>query len=225
VELGFQYGEAEHAMYTRGIGNRRLIVSVYVVDLIITGGKNSKLQMHDKFQMADLGKLHFNLGLEVNQTSSGTTVSQGAYALKILMAVALARCNPSHSPMEQRLKLSKSSTTPIVDPTEYRRIVGALHYLVNTRPDLAYAVGYVSWFMEKPTIKHLLAVKRVLRYVAGTIHQGCFYKRKGEKLKLIGYNNSDLPETSTLARAPLEFPSFSVTMWCRGSHRSREWWR
>jgi hypothetical protein len=48
--------------------------------LIITGGNNSelkqfKLQMQDKFQMTDLGKLHFYLGLEVNQTSSGTMVS------------------------------------------------------------------------------------------------------------------------------------------------------
>jgi hypothetical protein len=88
--------------------------------------------------------------------------------------------------------LSKSSTAPAVDPTKYWRIVGALHYLVNTRPDLAYVVGYVSRFMENPTIEHLLAVKRVLKYVTGTVHQGCFYKRKGEKLKLTGYNDSDL---------------------------------
>jgi hypothetical protein len=46
--------------------------------------------------------------------------------------------------------------------------------------------------MEKPTVEYLLAVKRVLRYVAGIVHQGYFYKRKGEKLKLIGYNDSDL---------------------------------
>jgi hypothetical protein len=115
VELGFQRGKAEHAMYTRGIGNRRLIVGVYIDDLIITGGNSSevkqfKLQMQDKFQMADLGKLWFYLRLEVEQRSNGTMVSQGAYALKILKAAALAGCNPSHTPMEQCLKLSKSST-------------------------------------------------------------------------------------------------------------------
>jgi hypothetical protein len=71
--------------------------------------------------------------------------------------------------MESRLKLSKSSTAPLVDATEYRRIVGALRYLVNTRPDLAYAVVYVSRFMEKSTTEHLLAVKKVLRYIAGTV--------------------------------------------------------
>jgi hypothetical protein len=175
AELGFQRGEAEHAMYTRGIGDWRLIVGVYVDDLIITGGNSSKvkqlkLEIQDKFQMVDLGKLRFYLGLEVEQRSNGTMVSQGAYALKILKAAALAGCNPSHTPMEQRLKLSKSSTAPAVDPTEYWRIVGALRYLVNTRPDLAYAVGYVSRFMENPTTEHLLAVKTVLRYIAWTVH-------------------------------------------------------
>jgi hypothetical protein len=143
--------------------------------------------------MADLGELHYYLRLEVKQTSTGTMVSQGAYAMKILKPAALAGCNTSHTPMEQRLKLSKSSTALAVDPTEYRRIVGALRYLVNTRPDLAYAVGYVNRFMEEPTIEHLLAVKRVLCYVTKTVHHGCFYK-KGEKLKLIRYNDSDLVE-------------------------------
>jgi hypothetical protein len=104
-------------MYTRGIGNRRLLVGVYVDDLIITSGNSSKvkqfkLQMQEKFQMADLGKLWFYLGLEVEQRSNDTMVSQGAYALKILKAAALASCNPSYTPMKQRLKLSKSSTAP-----------------------------------------------------------------------------------------------------------------
>jgi hypothetical protein len=214
-------------VYTQGIGNRRLIIGVYVDDLIITGGNSSevkqfKLQMQDKFQMTDLGKLRFYLGLEVEQRSNGTMVSQGAYALKILEATALAGCNLSHTPMEQRLKLSKSSTAPAIDPTEYRRIVGALRYLVNTRPDLAYAVGYVSRFMEKPTVEHLLAVKRVLRYVTGTVHQRCFYRRKGEKLKLTGYSDSDLSgdvDTRKSTTGVLFFLGDNVVSWQSQKHR------
>jgi hypothetical protein len=105
AELGFQCSEAEHTMYTCGWGDRRLIVGVYVDDLIITGGSNSELrqfkqQMQEKFQMADLGELHYYLELEVKQTSTGTMVSQGAFAMQILKAVALARCNASHTLME-----------------------------------------------------------------------------------------------------------------------------
>jgi len=73
----------------------------------------------------------------------------------------------------------------------YRSIVGSLRYLVNSRPDLAYSVGYVSRFMEAPTAEHLVAVKRVLRYVAGTLQFGCCYRRKKEA-QLVGYSDSDL---------------------------------
>jgi hypothetical protein len=93
--------------------------------------------------------------------------------------------------MESRLKLSKTSSAPLVDATHYRSIVGSLRYLVNSRPDLAFSVGYVSRFMEAPTTEHLTAVKRILRYVAGTLHYGCFYKREKEA-SLVGYSDSDL---------------------------------
>jgi hypothetical protein len=89
--------------------------------------------------------------------------------------------------------LSKLSTAPAVDPIEYREIVGALCCLVNTRQDLAYVMGYYSRFMERPTTEHLLVVKRLLRYVAGTTQVDCFYKtRKEKKLTLVGYSDNDL---------------------------------
>jgi len=94
--------------------------------------------------------------------------------------------------MEPRLKLSKISTTPPVDATEYRGIVGSLRYLVHTRPDISYSVGYVSRFMESPTAEHLAAVKRILRYIAGTIDYGCHYKKTGAELKLLGYSDADM---------------------------------
>jgi len=94
--------------------------------------------------------------------------------------------------MEPRLKLSKLSTAPAIDPTQYRSIVGSLRYLVNTRPDLAYSVGYVSRFMESPTTEHFGAVKRILRYISRTLSYGCQYKRKKqEEARLLGYSDSD----------------------------------
>ena len=135
--------------------------------------------------------LLYYLGLEVTQTTANITISQGAYATKILEAAGLANCNPSVTPMESRLKLSKFSIEAAVDATEYRRIVGALRYLVNTRPDLAYAVGYVSRFMEKPSVEHLIAVKRILRYVAGKVNYRCHYRRKEGEAALLGYNDND----------------------------------
>jgi hypothetical protein len=196
IELGFQRSNFEHAVYFRGSGDHRLVVGVYVDDLVIAGGNSNdidkfKQQMKSKFQMSDLGLLHYYLGLEVTQSEAGITVCQSAYAAKILESAGLVGCNTSHTPMEQRLKLSKQSSAPAADPTRYRSIVGSLRYLVNSRPDLAYAVGYVSRFMEKPTTERLAAVKRVLRYVAGTLHFGCHYQR-GKDVGLVGYSDSDM---------------------------------
>ncbi len=196
VSLGFQRSDSEHAVYVRDVGARRLIVGVYVDDIVITGGNDTELkqfkaQMKLKFQMSDLGLLSYYLGLEVKQNAEGITISQGAYARKIVEAAGLANCNTCLTPMESRLQLSKLSTHPPVDATEYRRIVGALRYLVNTRPDITFAVGYVSRFMEKPTTEHLVAVKRILRYVAGTADLGCHYRKKEKVVALIGYSDSD----------------------------------
>lgn len=197
LSLGFHRSASEHAVYMRGANARRLVVGVYVDDLVITGGNHSELdqfkkEMRETFQMSDLGLLRYYLGLEVSQTDEGITLSQGACAKKILEAAGMVGCNPSQTPMEPRLKLSKLSTSPCVDATDYRKIVGSLRYLVNSRPDLAFSVGYVSRFMEKPTTEHLAAVKRVLRYVAGTINRGCSYRRKKGAVHLVGFSDSDL---------------------------------
>jgi hypothetical protein len=81
----------------------------------------------------------------------------------------------------------------MVDATGYRSLVGSLRYLVNTRPDLAFSVGYVSRFMEDPHEEHLSAVKHVLRFVAGTCDVGLFYpKKKGDSAEITRYTDSDL---------------------------------
>ncbi|XP_052134024.1 secreted RxLR effector protein 161-like [Oryza glaberrima] len=94
--------------------------------------------------------------------------------------------------MEPRLKLTKASTAAPVDTTQYRSIVGCLRYLVHTWPDLAFSVGYVSRFMEAPTADHDAAVKRILRYVAGTVDFGCYYKRMETPPELVGYCDADM---------------------------------
>jgi hypothetical protein len=128
--------------------------------------------MMDKFQMSDLGLLCFYLGIEVRQDNTGITLRQAHYAKRIVELGGMEGCNPAHTPMEERLQLSRYSEAEEVDATQYRRIVGSLRYLVHTRPDVAFAVGYMSRFMERPTAEHQSAIKRILRYIAGTIDYG-----------------------------------------------------
>jgi hypothetical protein len=145
-KLGFSQNPLEHGLYARGSGDTRLLVGVYVDDLIVMGSCNKEIssfkqQMKTEFSMSDLGPLSFYLG---QQSKGVITLSQGAYAARIVEKAGPLGCNPCATPMEPRIKLSKDSTAPEVDPTKYRSIVGSLRYLVNTRPDLAYSVGYVS---------------------------------------------------------------------------------
>jgi hypothetical protein len=84
----------------------------------------------------------------VDQGEQGMTLSQGNYAMKILERYGLHDCNSCDVPMQPKLKLKKESSSPPVDQTEYRSLVGSLRYLVNTRPDLSFSVGYESVYGE-----------------------------------------------------------------------------
>nr|CAE04657.2 OSJNBa0061G20.13 [Oryza sativa Japonica Group] len=187
LSLKFNKSATESAVYVRGVGG-----------LKADSGSNKeidafKLQMNQRFNMSDLDFLSYYLGMEVVQKREGIFLSQSAYAGKILERTGMEGGNPTQVPMEARLKLSKEGTGECVDPTEYRSIVGSLRYLVNTRPDLAYSVGYASRFMEKPTSEHWAAVKHILRYISGTIKTGCWYGREEVgNAKLVGFSDSDM---------------------------------
>jgi len=128
--------------------------------------------------------------------------------------------------METRLNLSKERTTALVDATEYRSMVGSLRYLVHTRPDISFAVGFVGRFMEKPRQEHMAAVKHLIRYIAGTIEYGIIYpKLSNGDNRLIGYSDSDLGGIQMTGRARRA----SSSSWDRrpwpGSPRNSRWWR
>jgi hypothetical protein len=134
-------------------------VGVYVDDLIITSMEEAKVeafkaQMKATFQMNDIGLLCFYLDIEVHQDNDGITLCQAHYTKHIVKLGGMGGCNPAHTPMEEQLKLSCYSESEVVDAMQYQRLVGSLRYLVHTRLDLAFAVGYVSRFMEQPTVEH-----------------------------------------------------------------------
>jgi hypothetical protein len=146
-KMGFTQSEHEHAMYRRSSGDNILLVGVYVDDLVITGSSLATVEDFKEmkvFLMSDLGLLSFYLDIEVRQDTGGITLRQTHYARKILEMAGMVDCKAAATPMEERLRLSRDSTTEVVDATKYRRIVGSLWYLVHTRLDLAYDVRYVS---------------------------------------------------------------------------------
>lgn len=165
-------------------------------DLVITGTdkgliREFKDQMKMLFKMSGLGLLCYYLGIQVSQTEGEITLHQRSYAEKILEVAGMEECNSSSTPMECRLKLRKEDEGELFDPKLYRSVIGSLRYLVNTRPDIAHAVGIVSRFMETPSTHHWAAVKQILRYIRGTLGYGCRYQAGHGEVKLVGYTDSD----------------------------------
>ena len=129
--------------------------------------------------MSDLGALSYYLGIEVRQGKEELMLSQSAYASKLLEQSGMVKCKPCMTPMEERLKLTKASNAAKVDATLYRSFVSGLRYVVHTRPDIAFAVGYVSRFMEDPREDYWATVKRLLRYIKGTVDHGIIFPKTG----------------------------------------------
>ena len=102
--------------------------------------------------MKDLGMMHYFLGLEVWQRTDEIFLSQGMYTVEIFKKFQMLNLKPVTTPMMTNLKkLSVSSSdSDEIDPTLYKQLIGSLMYLVNTRPDICYAVSAFSQFMSQP---------------------------------------------------------------------------
>ncbi|KAK2452968.1 putative mitochondrial protein [Trifolium repens] len=188
----------EHTLFVKyGDKSGVLIVSLYVDDLIYTGNdqgliENFKSSMKRKFAMTDLGKMRYFLGMEVNQSSEGIYMHQCKYATEILSRFGMENCNKVCSPIVPGCRLSKNENGKATDASEYKQMMGCLMYLLASRPDLAFSVCLVARYMDRPTEIHVAAVKRIMRYLKGTLSYGMLYKADDNKnLCLIGWSDSD----------------------------------
>jgi hypothetical protein len=166
-----------------------------VDDLIFTGNdsilfQKFKSSMMKTFDMTDLGKMRYFFGIEVIQNDQGIFMCQEKYAKEILERFNMEKSNYVCSPIVTGTKLSKNDKSDEVDPTQFKQMVGSLMYLTATRPDLMFAVNLIARFMEHPVETHLMAAKRIMRYIRGTIDLGIWYK-KGNQAELIAYSDSD----------------------------------
>ena len=168
---------------------------LYVDDLIFTGNdevmfEQFKNSMKIEFDMTDLGRMKYFLGIEVLQKADGIFITQRKYAQEILEGFNMDKCNSVHNPVVPSFKLTKDEGGVEVDSTVYKQMVGSLMYLTATRPDLMFIVNLISRYMERPTESHLPTAKRALRYIKGTVSLGMFYKKGGSE-ELVGYTDSD----------------------------------
>ncbi|MCO5548375.1 hypothetical protein L7F22_001832 [Adiantum nelumboides] len=153
-------------------------------DLIIGGDaledvEHVKALLHKQFDMKDLGELCYFLGIEMIRNEGDVWLSQKKYGLDMFMKYGMADCKPISTPLDQNLKWRIDEGEVLDDATMYRRIVGSLIYMTISRPDLSYAVGLVSQFVQLPRKPHLDAMRRIMRHVRATLDYALFYDAGG----------------------------------------------
>ncbi|KAE8663053.1 hypothetical protein F3Y22_tig00113123pilonHSYRG00166 [Hibiscus syriacus] len=195
TKSGYSVTPADSNLFVKANEGKLAIVLVYVDDLIITGDDEAEIlqtkeNLSVRFQMNELGQLKHFLGLEVDRTHEGIFLCQQKYAKDLMKRFGMLECKSTSTPMEPNIKMCAHEGKDLEDATMYRQLVGSLIYLTLTRPDISYAVGVMSRYMQNPKKPHLEAVRRILRYVKNTIDYGLLYK-KGEDCKLVGYCDAD----------------------------------
>lgn len=130
------------------------------------------------------------MGLEVVRSKIGIILHQSHYSLQLLEDSGFLGCKPASTPMDANVKIAKDDGEPLLDVSQYRRLLGRLQYLIITRPDIAYAVNCLSQFVEQPRESHLKAAHRILQYLKGSIGQGVFFSSEAN-LAVKAYVDAD----------------------------------
>ncbi|GJR71146.1 retrovirus-related pol polyprotein from transposon TNT 1-94 [Tanacetum coccineum] len=195
ISNDFSKGSVDPTLFIRREGKELLLVQIYVDDIIFAASTPELCDlfakiMCSKFKMSMMGKISFFLGLQISQSPRGIFINQSKYALESLKKYGYESCDPVDTPMVEKSKLDEDKEGKAVDPSHYRGMIGTLLYLTASRPDLQFAICMCARYQARPTEKHLNAVKRIFRYLKGTIHRGLWYP-KDSSFALTAFADAD----------------------------------
>ena len=192
---GFTQSLSDSCVYTKFDNCKILMLIVWVDDLLIVSNdddslNNFKLSLSNKFNMKDMGKLSWFLGIKFDINDNEIKMSQSKNITKMLDRFGLNEGHPKPIPADVTINQNDLNSKP-ADKQLYQEIVGSLIYVMScTRPDICFSVSKLAQHMQNPTNAHLSMAKQVLRYLKGTINHALTFK-KADKLELIAYSDSD----------------------------------
>lgn len=197
TENGFIQNPADNCVYTKEKQDEKVILIVWVDDLIIAANSESVLEsvkrmLTERFKMKDMGRLKHFLGIDFEQVEGLVKMSQERYVRKILDRFDMQNCKSRETPCEPKLDYAENAEK-MKEPRKFREAVGSLIYLSTcTRPDLSFVVSKLSQHFAEPTEQHWNTVKHVFRYLKGTADQElCFRRNDTERLGLRVYTDAD----------------------------------
>ena len=197
ISLGFTQSDHDSCFFVKNSGNQTCYIALYVDDLLIACNSDDllnhvKSKLCEKYKMKDLGNVNQFLGIKIVRSNDKISMDQSAFAQSLLEKYNFHNCKPVSTPVDVSNKFDETDLNEkVVDIERFQSIVGALLYLSSrTRPDLAFAVSNVSKYCSRPTEKHWIALKRILRYLKGTINYGLVYDKNNVK-ECEGYSDAD----------------------------------
>ncbi|XP_019091099.1 PREDICTED: uncharacterized protein LOC109128708 [Camelina sativa] len=204
-KICFTQRKCDQSLFVYSHNNELAYLLLYVDDIILKASSTRLLHsiitsLSHEFEMTDLGQLHFFLGIAVTRNSSGLFLHQRQYATEILARASMSNCTSCLTPVDTNPKLPTDAGPPVSDPTLYRSLAGALQYLTFTRPDIAYAVQQVCLHMHDPRKAYFNALKRILRYLKGTLTHGLQLYRSSVN-RLVAYSDTDWADCSDTRRS------------------------
>ncbi|KAG8652052.1 hypothetical protein MANES_06G057550v8 [Manihot esculenta] len=178
--------------------------------------------MKSEFEMSMMGELKFFLGLQIKQAKDGIFINQAKYTKELIKRFGMENSKPSRTPMSTNTKLDKNEKGKPIDEKFYRGMIESFLYLTASRPDIMFFVCLCARFQSCPKESHLHAVKRILRYLNGSLHLGLWYPRS-TSFSLCSYSNADfagsiLDRKSTSGTCQLL--GQSLVSWCSKKQNS-----
>ncbi|GJV93600.1 retrotransposon protein, putative, ty1-copia subclass [Tanacetum coccineum] len=195
MSKGFTKGTIDPTLFTIKYGEDILLVQIYIDDIIF-GSTNPKFSkrfeklMHSRFEMSLMGEMKFFLGLQIHQSPRGIFINQAKYTLEILKKHGMEKGQSIGTPMATKPKLDADLSGEPIDQTDYRSKIRSLMYLTSSRPDIVQIICYCARYQARPTEKYLKEVKRIFRYLRGTINMGLWYL-KGFGFELTAFSDTD----------------------------------
>ncbi|KAM1278430.1 hypothetical protein ACFX2J_030451 [Malus domestica] len=210
-KAGFLRSNADSSLFVRTNTSGKLVVLIYVDDLIITRDSAAeiealKLSLLQTFAIKDLGKLKYFLGIEMATSSKRLFLHQRKYVLDLLQEAKMLDCKPAITPVNSKLKLNTDGEA-MHDVSYYQRLVGKLIYLTITRHVITYVVSLASQFMHSPMVDHLNIVKRVLCYLKGSIGQGIIMPNNNSTA-ISGYTDADWAKNALDRKSTMGYCTF-----------------
>ncbi|WKA07524.1 hypothetical protein VitviT2T_025341 [Vitis vinifera] len=182
LKKGFKMEKIDTTLFIKTKENGMLLVQIYVDDIIF-GATNVSLCkefskcMHSEFEMSMMGELNFFLELQIKQLKEETFINQAKYITDLLKRFNMEEAKTMKTPMSSSIKLDKDEKGKSINSTMYRGMIGSLLYLTASRPDIMYSICLCARFQSCLKESHLSAIKRILRYLKGTMDIGLWYPK------------------------------------------------